>query len=168
MDKRNRPLLRPSRSLLETALEIAAVVGFIYLLYGLSPQTWRTLPDRIPTHFGMTGKPDAWGNKTALLTLPGLGIILYASLTVLSFFPHIYNYPWPITEANAERQYRMSRTLVASMKATALWLFVYLLHQQIRVAKGQAQGMSVGPLLLLVGLIPAALGVYLWQASKAR
>lgn len=45
---------------------------------------WNRLPDRVPTHFNMTGNPDNLSGKNSLLILPAaLGIGLYLFLHYL-------------------------------------------------------------------------------------
>lgn len=52
-----------------------------------------TLPDRIPTHFDLNGRPDNYGSKAVLWLLPA---ILWAEcilFSVLMRFPQVYNMP---------------------------------------------------------------------------
>ena len=40
--------------------------------------SWRTMPDRIPTHFGAAGQIDGWGPKSTVLILPILGVLMFS------------------------------------------------------------------------------------------
>ena len=47
------------------------IVLFLYLiLWGNALYLYKKLPDTIPTHFDISGKPDTWGNKSSLFLLP--------------------------------------------------------------------------------------------------
>jgi hypothetical protein len=57
-----------------------------------------------------------------LLTLPIVSICLAVLLTVLSRYPHIYNYPWSITAENAPRQYYLARLLLWWIMLEMVWM----------------------------------------------
>jgi len=123
--REQRPVLDLPRSSFEIVGELLALVGVIVtvaiLLYA-----WPDLPDRVPTHFGVTGEPDSWGRKATVLFPPLVMMVLYTGLTILNRFPHAFNYPRVITEENAPRQYGLARTLMTWLKAELTWLFAYL------------------------------------------
>ena len=41
------------------------------------------LPDRVPTHFDISGRPNAWGSPGMLWILPAVGLGLYLLMTLL-------------------------------------------------------------------------------------
>ncbi|XER11658.1 hypothetical protein SATMO3_18280 [Sporomusa aerivorans] len=55
-----------------------------------------------------------------------LRLIIYILLSVLSRFPHIYNYPFNITAENAESQYKNARTLLITVKAETVLILNYI------------------------------------------
>jgi len=161
-----RPVLRIPRSTLERFLEGLAAIGLAWLLVQVV-SAWPRLPERIPHHFGLSGKPDAWGGKRVLVLLPAVGAGLYILLTVVSFFPHKFNYLFEITVENAERQYRIARLMITAIKAEVVWLFAYICALTIRVALGKAEGLSTAfaPVILTVVLGTVAAGLYAsWKA----
>ncbi|WP_071593339.1 DUF1648 domain-containing protein [Kamptonema formosum] len=106
----NRPILSIPRSPAATVLDIVAAAGTV-LSVALPVQSWKALPPVIPVHFGLSGMPDGWGAKAILWLFPALSAAIYMGLTVLSRFPHTFNYPVPITSENAARQYRLAGEL---------------------------------------------------------
>ncbi|HEY9701253.1 MAG TPA: DUF1648 domain-containing protein [Allocoleopsis sp.] len=64
MTKNNRPILPIERSPLELLLEIIAALG-VFTGIIIIAKYWPALPDIIPVHFGITGRPDNWGNKSS-------------------------------------------------------------------------------------------------------
>lgn len=160
-----RPKIRPSWTGADKILALIATAG-VLLLLGAVPFAWQQLPERIPTHFGLSGEPDAWGGKGTLVILPIVGLILYVSMMALARVPHIYNYPVTITERNAEAQYRLGRKLLLTVNAFTTWLLACLVLEAISVALGRQGGLS--PVFLVV-LLVAPIGIligYLILASR--
>ena len=129
---------------------------------------WNRLPPQVPSHFGLSGEPDAWSSRSTILILPLIAAVIYVSLTLLTRIPHTYNYPWPITDANAEEQYRLSQRLLRIVKNIVVLLFGIVYVVTVRVAAGEAQGLTVWFLPLLLGSVAATIGWYLYAARRAR
>lgn len=147
----------------ETAAILGVIVGF-----GLLISYWSALPDSVPRHFGLDGRPDAYGGKDILLLLPITGLIFYLGLTVLGRFPHVLNYPWKITSMNAYRQYYLARLLIVSLKAEMIWVFTYIEIIQIRTPLGRAEGVGPAFIPVMLAVFFATIGIYLYLAYKAR
>lgn len=147
--------------------EVLSVMGVLFTFI-LIYQSWGILPDRIPTHFGFTGQPDAWGSKEHLFFLPVIALAMYLFLTIVSRFPHTFNYPIKITEENAATQYLMARHLVAILKLETIWLFAYIQWVTIEVALGKATGLSNLFLPIFMVVMLGTLVVYFYKAREKR
>ena len=44
---------------------------------------WNSLPNQIPTHWGISGQPDDWGGKISILLMPVISLSVYLLFTVL-------------------------------------------------------------------------------------
>ncbi|MBK0418938.1 DUF1648 domain-containing protein [Leucobacter sp. CSA1] len=86
-----------------------------------------TLPERIPTHFGISGQADAWGPRSSVFLLLGIFAALVGGLTWLSHHPRIFNYPAVVTEHNAQRMYRAGEQLIVWMNAACAAIFCGIL-----------------------------------------
>lgn len=166
-EPRPRPVLDLARSPWEWVLEVVTGVGMIVCV-GIVVQAWEALPERIPIHFGISGRPDGWGSKEAIALLPVVGLVLEGVLTLVNLYPHTWNYPVPITEENARVQYQLGRSLLVWMKAELIWLLALILWQQVQVAVGQGETMNNGSIFTGLIVIFGTVGVYLWQAYRAR
>lgn len=163
----SRPVLQIRWSLSDWLVEVASGIGVILATY-LLMSYWSQLPDRVPIHFGISGRPDGWGAKRMLLALPIIVAASYIGLSLLSRYPHIYNYPFQLTSDNVERQYRIARTMIEWIKLDMVWSFTAVQWQAMRVALGQASGVGVW-LLALVAVLPLViLAVGIQQAYRAR
>lgn len=166
-EPRPRPMLQMSRSPLSVALEVMAVVGIVVSV-AIVVQAWDRLPDRLPIHFGLSGRPDGWAGKWAIGLLPVVGVVLMGLLGGVDRFPQTWNYPVAITEENAGVQYQLARSLLLWMKVELIWLFVLILWQQVQVALGNLEAMNTGLVLGGLMVVFGTVGVYLRKAFLAR
>ena len=167
MRKTPRPRPVVPVSPVERVLDIAGAM-FVLAAILVPLFSYQLLPKTIPSHFGFTGKPDAWGDVHLLFILPAFSLILFLVLTVMSRYPHLYNYPVRITEENAFRQYRLARMFIAVLKTVITAIFAWLEFQTIRVAEGKSGGLGEAFLPLFLVLIFGAVIVYFVKAFRSR
>lgn len=89
-------------------------------------------------------------------------------LTIVSRYPHKFNYLWPITAQNAAEQYRLARSLLAWLKVEMIALFGFLEWVTIRTALKQGEGLGFLFLPVVLGLIFGTLGIYFYFAYRNR
>jgi hypothetical protein len=162
-----RPRLNIPRTQLEICCETIAAVSLVSLTVYLAA-IWIKLPAQIPVHFNIMGQPDRWGSRDSIFSLFGVMAALYAGLSILQRFPHIYNYPFGLTPQNVYRQYQLARQLITLIK-TEIVCFICLI-QWGAVLAARKQSYSLGtwfiPVMLLA--IAGAIVHYSVQASKAK
>ena len=113
---------------------VCDVLGAVCLLvmFLLVALYWNELPELIPTHYGIDGQPNAWGGRGAILVLPILSLILFASLTLVRFLPdRFYNYPVSVTEENRERLGALGREMLSVLKVCFLLAFLPMVIIQV-------------------------------------
>ncbi|MGO4375177.1 DUF1648 domain-containing protein [Paenibacillus sp. MCAF20] len=132
---------------MDWACILVLMVSFIYMLI-----KWTNLPTTIPIHFNARGEADGWGNRVTLILLPFIALILYVGLSLLRRVPHHFNYIVPITEQNAEAQYRLSLLLISWIKLEIVILFGYISWSSIQNAVGLSSGLGIW-------LLPVSLAV---------
>ncbi len=164
---RHRPLLRLTRSPVEILLEILAGAGLVWML-GTVVLSWSSLPESVPSHFGAGGEPDAWGAKWTFLVLPLIGVALYVGLTILTRYPHRYNYLWPITPENAKGQYRLARAYLTLLKAEVVWFFGYLKIEAVEVAHHRSGGLGPEFLPIFLFVTFGSIGSYFYISYRTR
>lgn len=146
-----------------TGLAFAALVAQV----GAIAWLWSRLPGRIPMHFGPGGRPDAWGGRGTILLVPVVTAALFALLGFVARFPHAFNYPFPIAEANAPQQYALARGLLMALRAALGWLFFGITAGTARAAivvGGLSWTVPGAGLLAVFG----TLLVYFVLAARAR
>jgi hypothetical protein len=133
--------------LFDWIIELGAVVLTAWGLI-MVWQSYPDLPDQVPIHFNLTGRPDQWGSRSLIWLLPVLGVVLYASLSALS---------WSDLPTEAGR-------LVAVLKLETAALFLAIEESQVRIAKAGTGrlsrlfwillALSIGTSLLAPWLLP--------------
>jgi uncharacterized membrane protein len=137
-----QPVLILSKTSTEKILDGFSVLvilsTFAYLAY-----VWTLIPERIPIHINGQGKEDGWGNKYSLILLPVMTLILYIGLTVLSKYPHTFNYPYKITDENANRQYVNARLFMHCLKMLIVVMFGFVEWTLIQIAWGKSFALNM-------------------------
>ncbi|MEN9340305.1 MAG: hypothetical protein RIQ62_1617 [Bacteroidota bacterium] len=126
----NRPKIELELTLFDKALEILGWIS-VLVIWILVITNYITLPDSIPIHYNSMGVADRFGGKENILTLPIVATVLFIGLTMLNKFPHLFNYPTPITEDNALRQYTYATRLLRYLKFIILVIFGAITWQTI-------------------------------------
>lgn len=137
-------------------------------IWGVSIYGYYTLPEKVPTHFGFSGKPDSFGTKDTFLYLPTafslaplifLLVIRYR-FTLINKYPYLINLPafFSILESPSEsRAYWLNRYFELVLMLGAA-LVVFLLVMLLGIYKGTIDGempswFSIFMLVLPFGLI---------------
>lgn len=167
MKKEQRPKIALESGPADWLLEGVAVAGLVVLLV-VPAVYYAELPDIIPQHFNARGEADGFGPKATLWLLPILGIGIYAMMTILNRYPHVFNYTVQITPENAEQQYRMATQLIRVLKVFVMSLFAYLSWGTIQVALEQAQALGSWVLWFMLGFNFTVIGWYLYQANRKK
>lgn len=117
------------------------------------------LPDRIPTHFDISGQPNAWGSPGVLWIVPVVGLGLYLLMTALASIEfRSYNLPVRVTETNLPFIQQKTSEIVAWTKMEMLCLFVYIQSAIIRAARAGEFRLSPAIVPLFVLVILATVG----------
>jgi uncharacterized membrane protein len=104
---------------------------------------YANLPERVPIHFGFSGKPDAWGARPTIWLLPALALVMYAVLTA----------------AAAASGKPGEAAFVAVTKLEVMALFLTITWDQLKVALRVTDRLGAGVwiLLALTMLSPAVM-----------
>jgi uncharacterized membrane protein len=143
---------------------LIALAGTVFLVLS----NFKLLPDTLPTHYNFAGQPDKFGDKQAILFLPALGLVLYVLLTVLNRYPHIFNYPYNITNENAERQYKNSMTMVQVVKTIILVQITFMTFRKIQIGYGEASSLGTYFVPLFVLLLLIAIVIFLVRGYQLK
>ncbi len=143
---------------------------FLILLWIYPLQLYTSLPEQIPTHFNLNGNADDYGHKQSILLLPIIATILNIGMSVLSYYPHLYNYPTRITPENVANQYRFAIRIIRLSRIITSCVFFLIVYRIIAgIQNGDDNlGKPFMPWILGLGLIPALLTLIMWWKSSNR
>lgn len=168
---RDNPSRRPRFDVPKTLPDyVGQVLGFAGACSGvlLLLIVWGDLPEQIPRHFGITGEPTAWSGRWSAAFGVGIALLIFVGLTLLARVPHIYNYPWPITDQNAEIQYRLMRSLVIWLNAVSVLMMVSIVWSQVRVALGSAEQINPFMIMGFIIVINVVLVLFVYRAYRCQ
>ena len=154
---------------------VAMIVVLLVLIWLIGAYAYTTLPDRIPTHFGLSGKPDAFGNRLTFLLLPiafslaPVIILLIVKLrfTLINKFPYLVNLPAFFSQLGQlpdERRSYWLNKYFEFVAAVGVAITVFLLALVLGIYAGTLEGempwwftvMTIAiPIILIVSFIIA-------------
>lgn len=106
---------------------LAFVIGGVLLLV-----EYPSAPTQIPTHYGISGKADSWGNKEYLIFAYVIDLILVAPLCYMYFHPEVGNPRISKDEPNKEEliaiKQRMIMIIFALISVGMMWLNSIMLY----------------------------------------
>jgi hypothetical protein len=147
---------------------IFIMLMLLVLIWGISLYAYYTLPERVPTHFGFSGKPDSFGTKNTFLFLPiAFSIAPSIFLLVIRFrfslinkYPYLINLPafFAIVELPSERRPYWLNRYFELVLLLGVALAVFLLVILLGIFRGTLDGempswFSALALVLPFGLI---------------
>jgi len=129
------------------------------------------LPARVPTHFGPSGKPDAWRPKSfaTVMLLPLLTLVMGVGLSGMVFFiaraKRAVRFPQTQVSADAQRRFRQAVARFMGGIALLVTAMLTLMSiSSIRVGLGLAAGLSPFAMAFGFGLVALGIGGTLYLA----
>jgi uncharacterized membrane protein len=155
MTPEERPKLKIQLSPTDKVFELLGW-GVLLALWIWTGTSYSSLPDSIPTHFNAAGEADGFGRKASIVGLPVIATLLYIGLTFLNRVPHIFNFPTPVTQDNALRQYTNATRMIRYLKLILVLVFAGISFQTIQQANGTGEGLGLWflPLTLVLVFMP--------------
>ena len=154
--------------LTDKILEVAGICATLVLLV-LPFVYYRDLPDEIPTHFGLRGMPDGFGNKGSIWALPIIGLLLYTGLSLLNYFVIVKTKLSPTEKGRDILARKNVLRLMQILKLLLSTSFAYILWMTIQIALAKSEGLGFWFLPTFIVLISFLPIVFLMRvAGKSR
>lgn len=156
-------------------VNLLLVLGMV----GLAVWAWPQLPDRIPTHFGLDGHPDAWTDRSlwSWFALPGIAVAFTALMglfrLLLPSHPGWVNLPDRTRLSDLPEVARVPVLEMfsgfLSLVQTELLLIFGLIHLgTYRTAMGgESQGIMISVLILAILASPFLMVVFFLRLQTA-
>lgn len=165
----NRPVISIQLDKWDIWMDITAWT-FLILLWIYPLNHYAALPNQIPTHFGLNGKADGYGDKQTILLLPIIATVLNIALRILEKFPHRFNYPITITTKNASYQYQFAIKVLRVLRILISVFFLLIVYRVlISIQTGEhSLGKSIIACIIGLCMIPSLLTLLMWRKGRAR
>ena len=129
-------------------LEVSALIG-IAASFVMLALAWPELPQRVAVHFGITGRPDVWGPKAAVLLWPVLVVLIYGVLETAAYAAG-HAKPKPGNDLSVERL----ALLFAAIKIEVIAFFLFIQFQALEVSLGRSErihpaALAIFPIVLV-------------------
>ena len=132
-----------------------AITSWIISMY-----YWDKLPQTIPVHFGVSGQPDNWADKSVfyVFLLPAIQIVMLAVFGFLYKKPQYSSMPttmWlmALDKKHREHAFGLIRTMLASVSVWVGALLTYIVYGMNISAMDTNLGLNPVLLVVLVGLM---------------
>lgn len=152
-------------------LIIAAVLAAAS--WGIAIYYWGKLPNIIPTHFGISGQPDAWNPKSVWYTflIPVLQTLMLGSFVFLYYKPQYSDMPttlWLMTldEKHRNHAFDLIRTMLVGISLWIGALFTYITYMMNASALSKNVGLS--PVVMLTVLAGMLIWLGWWTVKVYR
>ena len=164
-----RPRIKIKHSRGDQSVEL---IGWLLLLctWCFIMLVYPGLPATVPTHFNASGRADAYGSKSTLYLLPVISTLIFAGMTVLNKYPHIYNYPSVVTTENAYRLYSIATRVIRYLKTIVVAIFSSLTFQTYHIVKGGARELGTWflPLSIFLLFLPSVYVIIMASSAGKR
>ena len=147
-------------------LSLAALATLLWITYAALYGPNR-LTGRIPTHFGLDGQPNAWGEPKMLLMLPAVAAFLYIVMTVAGRFPNAFNYPVRVTPINRPRLERIALNMIAWLTAETVSLFAILQYFIVQAVRTQQNALPPALMLIAIAVIFLTMALHISAMRRA-
>lgn len=162
-----RPKIKIELQKKDYLLEVVSII-VVVLCWVFAIKAYQSASSLVPVHFDASGNIDNYGKKSSLLISPIICTVLYLGLTLLSRFPHIFNYPVEITEQNANRQYIIAQKLLRALKLITVFVFLYIIFQKYRIINHSALKLSTLFIIGMIGVFVILTILYIVQSIKHK
>ena len=149
-----------------TVFDILNLVLILFLwVYTL--RIFKKLPEKIPTHFDLEGKPDHFGGKRFSFFLPVLSVIFYVVFFFITKYPETGNFPFEITEANQKMQFLIMIFLLKWLLFLVLLMFLNIQDYTIRYSLNSNSKARVHILLFIpfifISVMATIISAYIYK-----
>ena len=167
--KKERPRIAIPRSAIDNSTDIIAAAAVIFM-FAYIAYFWSTLPEQVPMHANFAGVIDRYGSRCTLWFIPVTAAVLVIFLTIISRFPHVFNYAVEINEQNAPAQYRNALSLMAFIKAEIAISFSCIVLDFVNATVTNQPVMRFGVYFFIVGglIFFGTMGFFVYRAYKLK
>jgi uncharacterized membrane protein len=130
-----------------------ATLGLLFLVTAIAVYGPDPLPERIPTHFDLSGHPDGWSSSTSIVFVPFVALIFYIFITIVARYPALTHYPVEVTSENRPRLESLALGMMAWLKVEMAGIFACIQFTLIQSGHHPEQVVSLLGLWIMLGTV---------------
>jgi uncharacterized membrane protein len=162
-----KPKIKIESTIIDKFLELLGWLTII-ILWVLTIWSYFKLPDIIPIHYDSFGNPDDYGNRLTIFILPLVASVIFAGMTIINKYPHIFIYPVDITKENALKQYTNATRLLRFLKFSIPFIFLIIIIVSIDFPLDNSDGLGIWFIPVTLGIIIIPLIVFFLKSFKHK
>lgn len=124
---------------------------------------WRQIPSEIPIHYNFHGEVNRYGGKGSLIFMMLMAWVLLAVFSVITKCPNSWNMPVKVTDENRDRLYRITETMLETVKLIACLLFVVML---VNISTVMMLPQWIIMVLVIAMMLVIIVSIYLMYKNK--
>lgn len=146
-----------------TLVFLAILIALINLAY--AAYSFANLPDTIPIHFGIDGKPNGWGEKYTIFFIPLINLALVGFMATVRKNPFSYlNLPIKVSNNNLEERMNLGRQYLDLVAVFISTIFFFIEFNIVETSQNPLLGKGIFIVVLM--LIAAILGLAAYYTRK--
>jgi len=153
---------RYTRSPMKTYRDLLTWFGLLWQAVYLF-HAWHSLPESLPSHFGLNGVADRSAPRSLPWVLFGVCVLLTIFLSVLEKYPQTFNLPSQREGPDRPRQEAIAQDLLGWIRLEIVLLYCFILWSIVNVAQHKIAGLGVWFPLITVGVVALTVGYSLWR-----
>ncbi len=163
----SRPVIKLK---LTTTDKIIEWLGWLLLSVMWVMVIWNfsALPGTIPIHWNFKGEVDNYAGKHSIFILPVIGSFIFAGMTILNNYPHIFNYAVKIDESNAAMQYTNVTRMIRVLKTIVVFIFLFIIFKIIQSANEDNKSLEAWSLPLVTGIIVIPVIIFIFNSFRTK
>lgn len=112
-------------------VSLSIFLTYIFILF----YNYSSIPETVASHIDISGKVDAYNNKSSLFISSSVNLLILVVLALLIKSPQSANYPVEITDANRESLYKKMQFFLSITAIIITSIFSYMVFKAIGLEK---------------------------------
>jgi len=152
--------MKPHNNSLVFLAILIAIINLVYAAYSFA-----NMPDIIPIHFGIDGKPNGWGGKYTIFFIPLINLTLVCFMASVRKHPFSYlNLPIKVSNNNVEERVKLGKQLLDLICVAISILFFFV---ELHIVKSSQNPISSnGLFIVIISIVAAILGLSAFYTKK--
>ena len=139
------------------------ILIYMWVIAGIS---YSSLPDEIPTHFGVDGRPDSMGPRLMVFLLPAASVLIYAVMRYIST-TSVKKFESDLQE-KVRKNKGLTRNFVRIITVFVFLLVADILTESILVAQLQSEKLSMVSSIIIFAMFAAIILYFIYARKKVH